>query len=688
MKIKSVEISGFRGFSDTHPISFGSNFTIITGRNGSGKSSICDAIEFALTGDIQRFKDITPKTRKDEAHSYLWWKGDCEPKKREVCVKLSNKDVTLEVRRNHRGQLVGLTDPDLFRSLVVDSDQDKISPNTLDRIVRSSFIRDEMISELSLDLGDRDRFNFVSEIMGFYDLSPYIQTLEKAHQSVKKRLVSEKVRLEYADTQIFNIRTNLSNKSLQSIPAVIRSTLTTIQQMLSLTDTAANAIIISEARRTLFELDTTLSQIDSIKSDISILEPGIARIEDDKNELISLNQTLQSIKDEISEITSQLPEGSSPDNELRLYIELATTGKELGLTKDGCCPLCGNESTESQYAQHIDEIESRARLLESKIAHRNRLRTEFHRLGVRKAQLTISIEGITSKELSLRETWNGYENNIGESLQKLVIPRRTKPIDSFKNLTDRVFEIESFGVDLKTRLEAEIETVKDFTFPESINQNEALINKIQQDRNLKEISVSEYGKLENELLEAKRSAQRLAGRFLDDRLVDLDPLLAELYTRLKPHSLWSKIRADIRGDVRRSLSLTVESEDRSVNPGFVFSSGERRAAGLAFLTSLALSNPWTQLNTVIFDDPVQHIDDYRALHLVETLAAICKTGKQIICTVEDPALAKLMNRRIVSSYSADGYLVEMTMDKTGVRVARNAQILPPSSTVLAYVAQQ
>lgn len=39
------------------------------------------------------------------------------------------------------------------------------------------------------------------------------------------------------------------------------------------------------------------------------------------------------------------------------------------------------------------------------------------------------------------------------------------------------------------------------------------------------------------------------------------------------------------------------------------------------------------------DDPVQNIDDYRAIHLTELLAAIRITNRRIICTVEDESLA-------------------------------------------------
>ena len=42
------------------------------------------------------------------------------------------------------------------------------------------------------------------------------------------------------------------------------------------------------------------------------------------------------------------------------------------------------------------------------------------------------------------------------------------------------------------------------------------------------------------------------------------------------------------------------------------------------------------------DDPVQHIDDFRALNLAEVFGAIRQNGRQVICAVEDQALGELL----------------------------------------------
>ena len=110
--------------------------------------------------------------------------------------------------------------------------------------------------------------------------------------------------------------------------------------------------------------------------------------------------------------------------------------------------------------------------------------------------------------------------------------------------------------------------------------------------------------------------------------------MSELYRRLRPHPIWSDIEYKIRGD-------------------------QRRATGLAFLLFVNLSLAWSKWRTILLDDPVQHVDDFRSIQVTEVVAQLLAGGRQIICAVEDAALADLLCRRLPIDRQGDGKRVTL-----------------------------
>lgn len=150
--------------------------------------------------------------------------------------------------------------------------------------------------------------------------------------------------------------------------------------------------------------------------------------------------------------------------------------------------------------------------------------------------------------------------------------------------------------------------------------------------------------------------------------------------RLRPHVDWSEIDSDFGGKVRGSLNFLVGD---GYNPQFLFSSGQRRAAGLAFLLAVHLARPWCNWRSLLLDDPVQHVDDYRALNLVEVLTAIRRTDRQVVVAVEDVALANVLCRRLRSARGGGGRHFGLRMSKTGsAEIAESQDIYPMPRLVL------
>ena len=73
MKLTYIQMHGFRGFRDLTRVDIPPGFAIIFGPNGVGKSTLCDAVEFALTGTILGSSEHREKG--ESIHDYLWWRG-------------------------------------------------------------------------------------------------------------------------------------------------------------------------------------------------------------------------------------------------------------------------------------------------------------------------------------------------------------------------------------------------------------------------------------------------------------------------------------------------------------------------------------------------------------------------------------------------------------------------------------
>src|SRR3546814_7802671 len=97
MKLAYVDLCGFRGYRKRMRLDFAEDFTILDGRNGVGKSTIFDAVEFALTGHLSKYKDA--KADGETVADYIWWAGNGPaPENRYVEAGFRSEEHTSELQ--------------------------------------------------------------------------------------------------------------------------------------------------------------------------------------------------------------------------------------------------------------------------------------------------------------------------------------------------------------------------------------------------------------------------------------------------------------------------------------------------------------------------------------------------------------------------------------------------------------
>lgn len=680
MRLDFIEICGFRGFMDLVRINFGRGFTVITGRNGVGKSTLCDAVEFAITGTIDKY--AVEKAAKESLSDYIWWRGEGVPNAHYVTASFvddSGNPFTI-TRTRERGSD---RSPEEIRAALC---RGPAPDDALRQLTRTSIIRDEWIAALSLDLTETERFDLVRSALGASEGSEagsrakdIVTAAEAAHSKDEAAYEAARSRLgdrltQQSETQAALSRSGDVSGALQVIAAAAPDAPIDLTARL-----AAGRSALASGRAKLGRMGEALQ----LGREVAVAQAAYGAPEAlaSREAASAAHEAAQREHEVAQQVVSEAEQRLQREEEMDVMAAslslLVEHGERLGLHDDHC-PLCAAHRTSDEFAAGVATARRRITALASGVqAARDALSSA--KQNARQSSLTLQtaaavVQADTDKLGRLRDQEAAhvdFYNQWGldhrfiqdpDGLEQAISPERDRLIDLERALL--VLEA-SQAVSRISSIESHVSALR------------AEIEKLAQ-------AVSQSQNAVTAAREIERSVKRVSAEIIDERLAQISPLLNELYQRLRPHANWRTIDYSIRGDVRRFLSLKVGD---GLNPQFVFSSGQRRAAGLAFLLSVHLARAWTPLRSLLLDDPVQHIDDFRALHLVEVLAALRLDGRQIICAVEDPALADLLCRRLVSTSTEGGRRLDIELGPLGATsVVMDQEINPMPVNVLRGVA--
>lgn len=670
MKLDYVEVCGFRGFRDKARIDFGSGFTVITGRNGVGKSTLFDAVEFAITGLIEKY--AVEKAAKESLADYLWWRGTGEPEAHYVtAVFVTDEGKSFKITRTREGG-ADVSPEEIEANLC----SGPAPENALRQLTRTSIIRDEWIAALSLDLSETDRFDLVRSALGAIEgaeaatkAKDIVTAADAAHGRNETAYENARVKLSERLTQQSEIQATLSRSgdvaaALEVVSAVVPNSPTDMMARLESARSAladgrtriARSAEAVEAGRALLARQQAFQSPDAVTA----RETARAELENARE----AKDTAVAAAVAAETLLAREEDADAVAASLAILVE---HGERLGIHDDHC-PLCAAHRTSVEFAAGVAAARRRISSLSSGVEEARRTVTAAND-AAREASLAFSaieadvaahqveeraLRDAEEKHAAFFESWKIDQSFLADpdGLEAQMAGERDRLI----NLERALIVLEaSQSISRMASLEKTIEGLR-----EEIDQLADVVSQSQ-------AAATGARKIE-------RAVKRVSAEIIDERLAQISPLLNELYQRLRPHADWRTIDYSIRGDVKRFLSLKVGD---GLNPQFVFSSGQRRAAGLAFLLSVHLARAWTPWRTLLLDDPVQHIDDFRALHLVEVLAALRLDNRQIICAVEDPALADLLCRRLLSTAAEPGRRYDIDLGPQGATSVLTAADVPP-----------
>jgi DNA repair exonuclease SbcCD ATPase subunit len=670
MRLDYVEVCGFRGFREKVRVDFGPGFTVITGRNGVGKSTLCDAVEFAILGEIAKY--TVESAAKETVRDYIWWRGDGSPTGHYVTASFVDRDgKSFSITRTRDGG-ADKTPAEIEAQLCQGAAPDE----PLRQLCKTSIIRDEWIASLSLDLSETQRFDLVRAALGSVegaDLAAKAKAVvtlaeaacgrvEASYQQARSVLQGGLVQLSEA-----NDAANRSSDIPAAMAVLDRVIPPTDGELAQRIDLAQRTL--PDRRRRLeglglaaFEGREVAAHQKAVNSPDEVVRRDRANAA-----LEAARSNFDRLKAEL-EVTHRAYELEAKANEIAASLSiLVEHGEALGLHNDHC-PLCAAARTKAEFAAgiqsaraRIDQLAGGVNLARDNLASARQAASQAEQQVAEAQAVWDAIEQqlrtLRAREEAHIEIFERYGLNPANAADPDALDREA--LDEREQLVE---------------LERALNALEASRAVDALTSVDARVSVL---RRQADAAADELARAQSAVASAKsleKSVRRSAGEIVDERLARISPLLNEIYQRLRPHANWRSIDYSIRGDVRRFLSLKVGDD---LNPQFVFSSGQRRAAGLAFLLSVHLARPWSRWETLMLDDPVQHIDDFRALQLVEVLSSFRQVGRQVVVAVEDEALADLLCRRMLSTPEQGGRRYTIDFNERGAADVTAQLDIPP-----------
>ncbi len=653
MKLRFLELCGFRGFQKTIRIDFSKNFTIIDGRNGSGKSTVFDAVEFALTGTISKYQEA--KAAQESVDNYLWWHGEGDvPDNRYVKIGFVDADGIHTIKRTPFGVQNG--EISVVHSRLVD--RDFAPEEAIPQLCRSTIIRDEHIARYSLDLKETERFNLVHDAIGAVDAEQWkIRASQLLHRAQQNRKALQQELQLARDDFIKAVKRFDEVQALEVSSAFVEESVLRLQSML---DSGAKGRKLTEMAMTrLIDIETSIEGVEKLLSEFSA-------VEETRNALMELEDRIVKSRDDWKAAKKQLQDEMKKRNSVQLstdlseqareFSSLANLGKAIG-RRNGHCPLCASQVGESQFESGIHEALAFANQLDKRAVEQENLERTIEQLEEYAKKTKILCNSIIESQRQAVLVVKEFDSRIGE--QGLRDP-------TAKSLQEHVVKLRMD----RNKIVRDLKILQTIPQQGVVKSTDSARKRAKEHVKRMEILLGRARLSETKARAIYDATIRAAAESVDLRLDRVLPLMSELYARLRPHPVWGDIEYRVRGDVQRFLRFTVGN---NVNPQFVFSSGQRRVTGLAFLLSINLSIAWSRWRSILLDDPVQHVDDFRTVHLAEVLAHLYRKDQQIVCAVEDKALADMMCRRLASSEEGSGNRITLGNDENGCLAVIRAQ---------------
>lgn len=687
MRFRRVTVSGFAGISRTATLDLDAGVVILLGSNGFGKSTVCDAIVWALTGSHPREAD--PRSWYGSGETFVELEVTTGPAQVAATIRRlvanpgeesAKKLKTSVVVRESDGQLRGAEAErwiaGWLQNSATDSEEDLDDSGAA--LTDAFYLQQDSLRDFLADRSDDQRFAALSQMVGARALSDLVADFESASRAWTKSVGKDAEDVDRLRTSVQATRAEMegARRRLDQMRAIdsgfVSEWLTSVTSHLN-RDVGLRAEIGSGNVRVMGEaLDASLSaraaqlaQLDTRFERLHVLERSLAMAVEgpvDEALLQQLEERMRGLelaRDEstvsVEAAQAQLRATQTRSEELRALAELA-----LRHVSD-TCPTCGQDVDAAALAERLSAV-ARGSVDDQETGEGSRLAEAYQaRDGVLAAIQSLASELQQAKDAVERDRQRRIQrlrdedaraqilaeiDQIGSSLIDSGVVPRDRGRDDIREALAAWLD---HGSELRTTYQA-MEPVLALSSTEDRLQSlqgEELRRESEYLRALEALERRQQTQVIAESL--LRALKRDSENFLNDRLRAIQPILDQLYAAIDPHPTLRSMLLETRnwyGKNRLSpVLLDSTMELRVDEPGRTLSTSQANALAVTLFLAFNLGLQPTRVASVILDDPLQNLDDVHLLGMVDLLRRV-QPHRQIMVTTHDSAFAALLARKM------------------------------------------
>jgi DNA repair exonuclease SbcCD ATPase subunit len=673
MKIKSIELTGFRGFAGYKSFDLDADAIIVVGANGRGKTSLFDGILWALTGEIPRIGKedaiLSKYSESGEAHVSITMRTS---NNQLYTISRSFDGENQQLRLDFNGEIINepVATIRLFQTIWPEAllaTNGALSLTTA--ITRSVYLQQDLVRQFIEADTDKERFESVSELVGGGRVNELQLALERARNAWSRSTTSVQNNLEEARSRLYSLRDQLNKlaSSMGESGVNVGSIWTEWWRGSLGLGVSAEQVPDPSSSEAPFKINEAIKRLEAIRrsterrrtttedllSDIrnrsSMVMPDEKALQETSD---NADKKLMALRQELAEAESQAAEERRRQVELRESHEELRTIAELALRHLGpACPVCGQEYDRNSTRQRLEKLIGTAAEDKTKQlpGHQRVVKLASLIKDCEKARADAHMELRSVKDITKENRF--WLETRDRRLRELEVELRPDT-DITKLLSDLGQSLAKKITEISLQQEKGEEIALMLARASEVARRDEIANEIKTvghrvdnlEKKLKERDLT--SSLVTRVIDGLRDASYFV---VDEQLRHIGELLQWIYSTIDPHPSFRTVRflSDFyRG--RGILDTEIKDSSRNISsssPQRILSSSQMNALAVSVFLAFNLSVKSLPIQAVILDDPLQSLDDVNLLGVIDLLRRV-REKRQLFVSTHDSRFGQLLERKL------------------------------------------